>query len=68
MNIIEFDRWKPSVDDPRKLEYAGQVSSINAGLSAILIIKYLAADEIRFLSGGCQDLPYSLSLEGTGWL
>lgn len=23
MNIIEFDRWKPSADDPRKLEYAG---------------------------------------------
>ena len=24
MEIIEFDRWKPSLDDPRKLEYAGQ--------------------------------------------
>ena len=24
MEIIEFDRWKPSVDDPRKVEYAGQ--------------------------------------------
>ncbi len=24
MEIIEFDRWKPSADDPRKLEYAGQ--------------------------------------------
>ena len=24
MNIIEFDRWKSSADDPRKLEYAGQ--------------------------------------------
>ena len=24
MKIIEFDRWKPSADDPRKLEYAGQ--------------------------------------------
>lgn len=24
MDIIEFDRWKPSADDPRKLEYAGQ--------------------------------------------
>ena len=24
MNIIEFDRWKPSADDPRKLEYVGQ--------------------------------------------
>ncbi len=24
MNVIEFDRWKPSTDDPRKLEYAGQ--------------------------------------------
>ncbi len=24
MEIIEFDRWKPSEDDPRKLEYAGQ--------------------------------------------
>ena len=24
MEIIEFDRWKPSVDDPRKVEYVGQ--------------------------------------------
>lgn len=24
MNVIEFDRWKPSADDPRKLEYVGQ--------------------------------------------
>ena len=24
MEIIEFDRWRPSADDPRKLEYAGQ--------------------------------------------
>ena len=24
MSIIEFDRWKPSADDPRKLEYVGQ--------------------------------------------
>ena len=24
MDIIEFDRWKPSADDPCKLEYAGQ--------------------------------------------
>ena len=24
MEIIEFGRWKPSVDDPRKLEYDGQ--------------------------------------------
>ena len=24
MEIIEFDRWKPSVDDPRKVEYTGQ--------------------------------------------
>ncbi|WP_300756045.1 ankyrin repeat domain-containing protein [uncultured Oscillibacter sp.] len=24
MNVIEFDRRKPSADDPRKLEYAGQ--------------------------------------------
>ena len=24
MNVIEFDRWKPSADDPRKLEYDGQ--------------------------------------------
>ncbi len=24
MKIIEFDRWKPSEDDSRKLEYAGQ--------------------------------------------
>ena len=24
MEIIEFDRWKPSADDPRKLDYAGQ--------------------------------------------
>ncbi len=24
MEIIEFDRWKPSADDPRKVEYAGQ--------------------------------------------
>ena len=24
MNVIQFDRWKPSTDDPRKLEYAGQ--------------------------------------------
>ena len=23
MEIIEFDRWKPSADDPRKVEYAG---------------------------------------------
>ena len=24
MNVIEFERWEPSADDPRKLEYAGQ--------------------------------------------
>ena len=24
MDIIEFDRWKPSADDPRKVEYVGQ--------------------------------------------
>ena len=24
MNIIEFEKWKPSEDNPRKLEYAGQ--------------------------------------------
>ena len=24
MNVIEFDRWKPSLDNPRKLEYVGQ--------------------------------------------
>ena len=24
METIEFDRWRPSVDDPRKLEYVGQ--------------------------------------------
>ena len=24
MKIIEFDRWTPSPDNPRKLEYAGQ--------------------------------------------
>ncbi len=24
MNVIELERWKPSQDDPRKLEYAGQ--------------------------------------------
>ena len=24
MDIIELERWKPSKDDPRKLEYAGQ--------------------------------------------
>ena len=24
MKIIEFDKWKPSADDPRKLEYDGQ--------------------------------------------
>ena len=24
MDIIEFDRWRPSEDDPRKLEYVGQ--------------------------------------------
>ena len=24
MNVIEFDHRKPSADDPRKLEYAGQ--------------------------------------------
>ena len=24
MKIIEFDRWKPSADNPQKLEYAGQ--------------------------------------------
>ena len=24
MNVIELERWKPSSDDPRKLEYAGQ--------------------------------------------
>ena len=24
MDVIEFDRWKPSADDPRKLEYDGQ--------------------------------------------
>lgn len=24
MNVIEFDRWKPSPDDPRKVEYVGQ--------------------------------------------
>ena len=24
MKIIEFEKWKPSADDPRKLEYAGQ--------------------------------------------
>lgn len=24
MEIIEFDRWKPSVDNPRKVEYVGQ--------------------------------------------
>ena len=24
MELIEFDRWRPSVDNPRKLEYAGQ--------------------------------------------
>ena len=24
MEIIEFDRWKPSLDNPRKLEYVGQ--------------------------------------------
>ena len=24
MDIIEFDRWKPSADDPHKLEYIGQ--------------------------------------------
>ena len=24
METIEFDRWKPSADDPRKLEYDGQ--------------------------------------------
>ena len=24
MDVIEFDRWKPSADDPRKLEYNGQ--------------------------------------------
>jgi len=24
MNVIEFERWKPSADDPGKLEYDGQ--------------------------------------------
>ena len=24
MNVIEFDKWKPSADNPRKLEYDGQ--------------------------------------------
>lgn len=24
MDIIELEKWKPSADDPRKLEYAGQ--------------------------------------------
>ena len=24
MEIIEFDKWKPSADDPRKVEYVGQ--------------------------------------------
>ena len=24
MNIIELERWKPSSDDPHKMEYAGQ--------------------------------------------
>ena len=24
MDVIEFDRWKPSPDNPRKLEYDGQ--------------------------------------------
>ena len=24
MDIIELERWKPSEEDPRKLEYAGQ--------------------------------------------
>lgn len=24
MNVIEMERWNPSADDPRKLEYAGQ--------------------------------------------
>ena len=24
MEVIELERWKPSKDDPRKLEYAGQ--------------------------------------------
>ena len=24
MELIEFDRWRPSVDNPRKLEYVGQ--------------------------------------------
>ena len=24
MNVIEFERWEPSADDPRNLEYAGQ--------------------------------------------
>lgn len=24
MNVIELERWKPSEEDPRKLEYAGQ--------------------------------------------
>ncbi len=24
MKIIEFDRWRPSADDPRKVEYVGQ--------------------------------------------
>lgn len=23
MSIIELEKWKPSTDDPRKLEYAG---------------------------------------------
>lgn len=24
MEIIEFEKWKPSAEDPRKREYAGQ--------------------------------------------
>ena len=24
MNVIEFERWEPSADDPRELEYVGQ--------------------------------------------
>ncbi|MBD5099636.1 MAG: ankyrin repeat domain-containing protein [Clostridiales bacterium] len=28
MDVIELERWKPSQDDPRKLEYAGQPTAL----------------------------------------
>nr|WP_325240132.1 ankyrin repeat domain-containing protein [uncultured Oscillibacter sp.] len=62
MNIIEFDRWKSSADDPRKSEYAGQrtAAEVFQELKHRLESQAYLSDEYFLLNGfweNGQEIP-----------